>query len=465
MKRLRTLLDAVDKRRAAPEWVEGQARVAASYAALLDYLERHPETQIYGFNTLSGHRDDHRLDDDAARAFQDELIASHVISDAPDYDQRLALTITATKIAQLSHGGATLSAGLYGQLLAAFENVDFAPSVPRQSSYSCGDVIPGAHWARGVLDYLAATGTPYRLGRGEGMALINGSFVHLGYAAGAARPLAALWAMQLDAARSDLVLGRADAGMLDYARQVGTALPSSTLDYLGATGGPLGGAQWPVSFRAIPETLALLFTSYREFFGEIDRELGLPSGNPLLAPGAGGLRPHAQASFMLPLLAVRTSAVLEALMFSASAELGRVKWLLSGNVEGIPLDGQLGGDDIAFIQWPKLMQAMVEELRMVLGRTLYASGGDTSFGVEDLWSNGVTNLDRLVAAVDLTQRIVALGLRLKARVGLRFGRDAGLGAEVVALATTGADARAETRALIGHYSGPRAAALHEMVLG
>src|SRR5690606_4985656 len=117
-------------------------------------------------------------------------------------------------------------------------------------------------------------------------------------------------------------------------------------------------------------------------------------------------RPYSQASFLLPILTVRTSAVLEALLFSASAELGRVKWLVGGTVDGIPVDGQSGPDDVAYIQWPKLMQAMVEELRLMAGRTIYASGGDTSFGVEDLWSNGVVNLDRLVAAVALSRRIL-----------------------------------------------------------
>src|SRR5690606_31922805 len=140
-----------------------------------------------------------------------------------------------------------------------FEDEEFWPSVPVQSSYSCGDVIPGAHWARSVLDHLARRGTPYDLRRGEGMALINGSFVHLGYAASIAEPLAVLWAMQLDSMRSDIALGHAEIGMLDYARQSG-GVPAAALSHIegAAASGKGDGAQWPVSFRAIPETVALL---------------------------------------------------------------------------------------------------------------------------------------------------------------------------------------------------------------
>ncbi len=465
MNRLNTLLDAVASRNAAPEWLEGRSRVAAGYEALLAYLGDNPEAQIYGFNTLSGHRDDHRLSEGAATRFQRELIESHTISDAPDYAQDVALTIMATKLQQLSHGGATLTEPLYAALLAAFEDNGFHPSVPVQSSYSCGDVIPGAHWARSVLAHLERGGERFALRRGEGMALINGSFVHLGYAASTVPSLRALWAMQLDAMRSDIALGRADTGVLGYARLVGD-VPKAALDHIarGSDAALTGGAQWPVSFRAIPETSALLFAAYCEFIAEIDKQLGEASGNPIMAEGPDGARPYSQASFLLPLLAVRSAAVIEALMFSASAELGRIKWLLSGMVSGLPLDGNQGPEDVAFIQWPKLMQAMVEELRLLLGRTLYASGGDTSFGVEDLWTNGVANIERLAQGIALSQRILALGLRLKIRLADRFDRQSGLDDGLLEICRRGSSAREESAAVIGHYAGPAKANLREMLL-
>lgn len=465
MNRLKALLDAVARRRAAPEWIEGRARVAASHADLLAYLQSHPQAQIYGVNTLSGHRDDHRLDLARARLFQRELIESHTISDAGDYEQDVALTIMAAKLQQLSQGGATITEPLYAALLSAFEDRDFRPKVPVASSYSSGDVIPGAHWARSVLEHLERGEKRFDLQPGEGMALINGSFVHLGFAASVVEPLAALWAMQLDAMRADIALGEADTAMLDYAR-LGGMLPQAALDHIGGsaqrqTG---GGAQWPVSFRAMPETAGLLFTAYGEFLGEIENQLGRPSGNPLLAKGDGGVAPHAQASFLLPLLAVRSSAVLEALLFSATAELGRTKWLLGGLVPGLPRDGQAGPDDVAFIQWPKLMQAMVEDLRLALGRTLYASGGDTSFGVEDLWTGGVANIERLDGAIALSQRITGLGLRLKIRLAQRFGLENGLDGALRDIVQQGGTAQRETQAVIGYYAGPEKARLRGMLI-
>lgn len=457
MNRLNALLEAVGTREIPAEWLEGRARVAESYDALMAFVAAHPDVQIYGVNTLSGHRDDHRLDDAAAEAFQAELIASHAISDAPDYPPMTALTITATKLQQLSQGGATLSEPLYSALLETFADTGFVPSIPMQSSYSCGDVIPAAHWAQSALRHCDGAGRAQPLRRGDGMALINGSFVHLGYAASLAPDLAALWAMQLDAMRSDLALGRADASMLDLARD----LPDAALEHVrGSAEARAGGTQWPVSFRAMPETLDLLHRAYVEYLSEIDAQLGRPSGNPLMQDG----RPYSQASFFLPLLTTRTSAILEALMFSTSAELGRIKWLVSGSVEGIPLDGQSRPDDVAFIQWPKLMQAMVEELRLLAGRAIYASGGDTSFGVEDLWSNGVVNLDRLVAAMSLARRILALGLRLKARVGDRFGHDCGLTPELTRICLDAAPAAEVAAAISAYYRGPAMAGLRATLL-
>ena len=78
MNRLRTLLDAVASRRAAPEWIAGKARVAASYDAVLAYLHDNPQAHIYGFNTLSGHRDDHRLDEASCSCNRPLLCASHI---------------------------------------------------------------------------------------------------------------------------------------------------------------------------------------------------------------------------------------------------------------------------------------------------------------------------------------------------------------------------------------------------
>ena len=251
--------------------------------------------------------------------------------------------------------------------------------------------------------------------------------------------------------------------MLDFAKHGTSPVPRSVFDYIGPQASRFGGSQWPVSFRAVPETVSLLFAASRDYFEEIENELVRPSSNPLVSRRTGTLRPYAQASFMLPLLAVKTSQVIESLLFSASSSVARTKWLLSGHVEGIPVDGQADCNDVAFIQWPKLMQAMVEEMRLLLGRSLYASGGDTSFGVEDLWSYGVYNLDRLSKGMELSERIHALAIRLKVRVGDRFSRDTGLDEEVMAICRSGSGPAAEAAGLVQHYSGPSALWLRDAV--
>ena len=433
MKRLNALLDAVSRRQAVPQWREHRTAVEAHYRALMDAIAADPGQQIYGLNTLSGHRDDHVLGPARARAFQHELIATHTISGAPFYSGKAALCIHGAKLFQIAALGPIISGPLYDGLIAAFEDPAFAPAIPRQSSYSCGDVIPAAHWARAVLSHLGREGEPLALEPGEGMALINGAFVHLGHAAHLADRVRALLPLIVDAMRADLRVARADAGALAHAARYVEGGYRAALDYLaeGADEVPAG-AQLPVSYRAMPETLDLAFRTMGGFVGEIETQLARPSGNPLAIKGPEGIRPVSQASFMLPVLASATSSVIDALLFAGWAQVSRTKWLLSGSVDGIGTDGQAHADDIGFIQWPKLMQALLEDMRLRAGRMLYASGGETSYGVEDLWSSGVANLERLEEIVVLGERLFTLALVLDARLGQRFDRPSGLAPDVVA---------------------------------
>jgi hypothetical protein len=61
----------------------------------------------------------------------------------------------------------------------------------------------------------------------------------------------------------------------------------------------------------------------------------------------------------------------------------------------IALDASTPSDKLGLIQYPKIMTALVEDARLKLGRRTFASGSCTSYGVEDLWTNGLSTVSQL----------------------------------------------------------------------
>src|SRR5690606_18481176 len=159
------------------------------------YMAANPDRAIYGINTLPGHRDDERVPPEAAIKFQYYLIENHAIGDAPYYPAMAARCMTLAKLHQVAAGGSLVSGDPYRNLLGCAEDKAFAPQIPSGSSYSSGDVIPAAHWARDLLAAIAARDPAFELKPGEGMALINGSFVHAGLSAYTLSRLRTSWAM------------------------------------------------------------------------------------------------------------------------------------------------------------------------------------------------------------------------------------------------------------------------------
>ena len=181
-------------------------------------------------------------------------------------------------------------------------------------------------------------------------------------------------------------------------------------------GRPLAAAdvQDPVSMRAIPQVLETWGVAVDDFLEETNHLLFKPSCNPFVYERHAF--PISQASFLAPTLSVKTGALVEAALFVMWAVLGWTKHLLSGRVDGVPRDGSTAASPLGLIQHPKLMQAICEKARIDLGRRTFAAGSDTSYGIEDIWTNGLFALAQLEQGLDELQGLFCRGLWIVRRL-------------------------------------------------
>jgi histidine ammonia-lyase len=369
-------------------WTEQKSRIEADYSHFQRMLNQENPPHIYGVNTLVGHLDTESLSVREAEKFQDELIQNHYIGTAPYFDEFAARCIGAVKINQIKSGGSSISPELYQLLLETVFNEDFQPNIPMHASYSSGDVIPGAHWAYDLQQYLSKK-SAYTFKPKEGISLINGSYVHAGYVLSLFGPLNEVWKHVVYNSFFNALLVKANPSNytdLLYTDNVPVlkiqkrllSLLKKKKDYK---------KQDPVSVRSLPQVLMTLYDSIHSLKKVLEIEINKRSDNPLIAHEAE--EPLSQGSFLAPGLTVETSKLIESLLMTMWHVERRVHYLLSGEVDGIPANGSSRENPLGFIQIPKLLTATLEEARFEGGRRSFASGGSTSYGVEDFWTYGV----------------------------------------------------------------------------
>ena len=380
--------------RAPRRWEASSEAVAAGHQRLHDMLLA--GHLVYGVNTLTGHRQ--KMDETSRppEAVARAIMESHVIGEAPYFDAHEARCIGFAKLYAWASGATGVSLALCRRAASLVTSPDFSPRVPRRASYSCGDVIPGAHWARAVFDSdLVGPALPFA--PGDVMASINGCFVQVGLALSLIERLEGVLATHIEcmtvshalclggtqSLRSNLLPPRAwTASVLRHMTEKAKSISVSDAR-----------PQPPVSLRATAQIVDVLCATASALFVEIGATLLPPSGNPLFLPGQD--RPVTQASFLVPVLALRVEAVSEAILFALWSALGRVQHLLSGSVPGVPQDGATRELELGLIQMPKLMAARLDVERQRASMRLFASGAETSFGQEDLWSKGLPALEEL----------------------------------------------------------------------
>ncbi|WP_321333483.1 aromatic amino acid lyase [Breoghania sp.] len=408
MNELKDFLATIKTGRLATSVLAGGEKVDANYREFRRYCAG-AHRRVYGVNTLPGHRDDHEVAAGEQVSFQYDLIENHAIGGPPFHDARAARCITLAKVYATARPGALVSGGLFRRMAAAAVADDFRPEVPIHASYSAGDVIPAAHWARALLGWIQLH-DPYTLLPGEGMALVNGAFVHVGLAAALVFDLRQMWTRLLCAARASLEVAGHDVGLERYFQHGADDWYDQSLAYLYSGSHARRGAVQPaVSIRAVPQVVNALCEAVRQYCGVLDDALSHASGNPMFDAQLSDA-PVENGSFLDPCLTIAASGLAEALLLNGWASVQRAKFVLSGQSIARTKDAATASDPIGLVQWPKLAQAKLERMRVACGTRAFVSGGATSLGVEDLWSHGVETTVNVARALSLLQEILAIEL-------------------------------------------------------
>lgn len=349
--------------------------------------------KIYGFNTLPGHRVDESIPKADMVQFQFNLIANHRLGSGTMLDEETARSVTYAKLFAAATGHTLISRQLYQQILQAAANPDFKPEIPAHASYSAGDVIPAAHWAQSLLDWESNhEHIDPSLLPGEGMALINGGFVHVGVTLSLIRKLYDFWNLYIDTAEGSFQLLGADTRVLDEPSTPDKKWFQATMQHVKDS---LEGVsrssevQDPVSIRTFPQQVQAVIFAIQNLMSEANAILSKPSGNPIMKKDdEGELQITPSGSFDQASLVLATSTVIEALMMLAWNSVRRTVHLLNGTHGHLPRDGATTDDPLGMIQWPKLAQASLERLRNKYGMHNFTSGSTTSEDIEDFWTNG-----------------------------------------------------------------------------
>lgn len=417
-KTLSNLLECARKSR-CPDYENAISSVLEPEYRHLEQLLASEEVPIYGANTLTGHRDGLQISPQQQKSLQQSILSSHVIGGAPFLSDYAARCITQARLASWAAGGSGVSPDLFRDVSKAVSDPAFRPRIPARDSYSSGDVIPASHWLQDLLGYLGCDLGPLA-GGGDIMASINGHFVQSGYALSLIPAVRHTYALFLENTALQLVLAKANGSNLYQRWPPPDPWLSDALSYLRQSVGKpaLVLVQDPVSLRASPQLLRQWTLHAREWLSEVEQCLGEGAGNPLFDQAHDfGL---SQGSFLAPVLSSRTEAVIETLLFSLWAVVGRTHHLLSGRVDSVPRDAATSATDLGLIQYPKLMMATMERARARFGRRLFSSGSQTSYGIEDLWSGGLEALGQLDELLQESQRLLLTETRVLRAVADRF---------------------------------------------
>ena len=397
-------------------WRSARSALKADRAQLMAWIDTPAARTVYGVTSQVGHRDDQAVASEDSAALSEVLIDNHSIGGPPWLTDEQVRCVGYAKVELLCNGGSAIGVDLFEHLATVVRDPSFTPRVPARASYGSGDVIPGAHWARSALRHGDRLGRA--LGAKEGLALINGAFVHVGLALHTLNRAERSRKLFLHAGRWNLALTKAD--------------PTIASGRLDPDGGRLGqlcewlrpsmsarsrDVQSPVSVRALPQVGASLGRAVAGLQEVLADTMRRPSDNPLVF--AGGAAPLSQASFLAPDLTLASGQLIEAVLLAMWCSAGRTAHLLSGAVAGIPRDGVgpagsiasgAGQDPLGLIQWPKLMVALVEDARTRCGRRSFASGASTSHGIEDLWTHSSSTSEAALAAIDALTEVLEIEL-------------------------------------------------------
>ena len=301
------------------DWVESTNDVALSVEAersiqdCRNYLEERlkdpSEPTIYGVNTGFGDLAHTRVGSDQLSELQRNLLISHACGVGDDVPEEIVKSMLLLKIKALSKGHSGIQLQTV-QRLVDHLNARVYPVIPSQGSLGAsGDLAPLAHMVLPLIgegevrvdgvsvpamDVLLAKGwKPLTLGAKEGLALINGTQLMLGYGVMAVKRLEriAQWADALCAWSLEAWMGRPEpfeACIHQIRNQVGAEMVAGNVRQW------LEGSEWqkrprqqvqdPYSFRCTPQVHGASRNSLQYARGVFENEVNAVTDNPLIFP-------------------------------------------------------------------------------------------------------------------------------------------------------------------------------------
>lgn len=301
------------------DWVESTNDVALSAEAeqsiqdCRKYLEARlndpSEPTIYGVNTGFGDLAQTRVGSDQLSELQRNLLISHACGVGDDVPEEIVKSMLLLKIKALSKGHSGIQLQTVQRLIDHL-NARVYPVIPSQGSLGAsGDLAPLAHMVLpligegevmldGVsvpaLDVLHAKGwKPLTLGAKEGLALINGTQLMLGYGVMAVKRLERIahWADALCAWSLEAWMGRPEpfeACIHQIRNQVGAETVAGNVRQW------LEGSEWqkkprqqvqdPYSFRCTPQVHGASRNSLQSARAVFENEVNAVTDNPLIFP-------------------------------------------------------------------------------------------------------------------------------------------------------------------------------------
>lgn len=362
---------------------------------------------VYGVNLLPGHMDTQYVTQDLLSSYQRNLLDSHCIPARTCYSKdlfRLALTC---KTLDCIEGELGVSSKLVELMVKLLKENTLEHPLPKGLSYSSGDVIPGTHFARKLIEELESR-FDYTLQPGELMALINGDFIHKSRAIHILEDIEVVathftsntfllhYLSGKEAIVESRFKNRSKLGS-SFTQRINQAL-NTKISYKRI--------QKPVSIRASGDLLALIGEQIERYVNILNDSLQSSSGNPIYKNPLDF--PVSQASFLNFQLAEASLGLNHSFPILMRSVSGRVNYLLSGQVNGIALNGASSTNPIQLIQHPKAITAKFEQLRGMINTNITQSLGQTSYGVEDLWTNGLNILDQLEKILTTCKEILEL---------------------------------------------------------
>lgn len=396
---LENCLNNIDNLAKPKNWNSSIPRIKKEHQHFKKLL-REPDISLYGANTLTGHKDSKKLEPHQLASVQEDILYTHAIGQPPFFSEYTSRCITYAKMFSWTAGYSGISPVLFNLISDLSIDSNFSPRIPIYCSYSCGDVIPAAHWANEVLNTLK-TNYGYSIQPGDAMMLINGSFVQVGFALSLLKKIKKTWSLFV--ATSGIVYGSTKANISNFYfyPDNNNIWAKETIDYIKSfvcKRNKQPTIQDPVSLRAMPQIIDFFCNSIDEFIKELGSVLLRPSSNPLYDTEIN--YPISQASFLAPKLTIKAEAVIESILFAMWSMVNRVNHWLSGKIDGIPTDASNNCSSLGLIQYPKLMMSLLENARMKYGKRVFSSGSQTSYGIEDLWTNCLSLLVQIDELLD-----------------------------------------------------------------